>query len=214
MANKTIKFYGRGFGTTPAAINVVYNGNTVYTGEVPTVDEPPSALPDVPVDQLSFLFSLDVPVEYSGTAPMSVETTAGSVTLGSELTNYKLLKNPVFTPEQWAIIIDPTKVPESLQIRVDLATPAFTSEEIALLQDTLVSQTEKQEVVTAHNVQNWVNSGTEFNGINNETKTDVKLNGVVQDPVRWEDESGIWYWLIPEGSTLSFQYEIDSSLPA
>lgn len=213
MANKTIKFYGRGFGATPASVNVVYNGVTVYTGTVPTVNEAPTPLPGVDPTTLDVLFTLDVPVEYSGFAPMSVEVTAGAVTLGDESDNYAKIMNPVFTPEQWAIVSSPTStLEERIAVRTAVANPPLSSEDEAILLDPDASASEKQTILVDHNAQNYISSGpSNFIRVNSETKVNVQLNGLPTEPVRRADEDGIWYWLIPTNGILSFDYQVEPS---
>lgn len=75
MANKTLKFYGNGYDHTGnAAVIVTFNGNTVYTGEIPTLDlDTYLPLPD----EQQEIFSFEVDESTYGTFPMTIEVTAG-----------------------------------------------------------------------------------------------------------------------------------------
>ena len=77
MANKTLQFLGNGYGPTgtDAAVVVTFDGNTVFTGSIPTIynaGEPLKA-----PDEMQPLFTVEVPVETLGTFPMTVQVTAG-----------------------------------------------------------------------------------------------------------------------------------------
>lgn len=80
MANKTFRFYGTGYAESGnAAVAVNFNGNTVYTGTVPTVTESTVdvIVPDVNGQPLMFTFEVDETLY--GTFPMSIEVTAGDL---------------------------------------------------------------------------------------------------------------------------------------
>jgi hypothetical protein len=77
MANKTLQFLGNGYGPTgtAAAVTVTFNGNSVYTGSVPTIynaGEPLKA-----PDEMQPLFTIEIPEDTVGTFPMTVQVTAG-----------------------------------------------------------------------------------------------------------------------------------------
>lgn len=75
MANKTLKFYGNGYDHTGnAAVIVTFNGNTVYTGEIHTLDL--DLFLPAP-DEQQEIFSFEVDESTYGTFPMTIEVTAG-----------------------------------------------------------------------------------------------------------------------------------------
>ena len=76
MTNRTIQFYGQGFGSTAVEISVTANGSHVFNGPVATLDQPLSPLP-WPLDQSEILFSMEVPVEFQGTVPMEITVNSG-----------------------------------------------------------------------------------------------------------------------------------------
>ena len=39
MTNRTLQFYGKGYGATPVGITATIDGSTVFSGEIPTVNE-------------------------------------------------------------------------------------------------------------------------------------------------------------------------------
>lgn len=72
MTNRTIQFLGQGYaptGTAPITITATFAGNTVYSGTIPTL-----YISDVdrqPANQV-VLFTVDVPMNFSGIVPMSI----------------------------------------------------------------------------------------------------------------------------------------------
>jgi hypothetical protein len=82
MANKTLQFLGNGYGPTGTAAAVVvtfgeatFEGNTVFSGNIPTIynaGEPLKA-----PDEMQPLFTVEIPEDSFGTFPMTVQVTAG-----------------------------------------------------------------------------------------------------------------------------------------
>lgn len=76
MANKTMKFYGVGYAPTgeTATISVAFDGNTVFTGSIPTLamTEP---TPDP--TQYDVLFTQEVDGNLVATVPMGITLTGG-----------------------------------------------------------------------------------------------------------------------------------------
>ena len=72
MANRTIQFLGQGYaptGTEPIMVTATLDGNTVYTGTIPTLYT--SNIGRLPTDQV-VLFTCEIPVEFAGTVPMTI----------------------------------------------------------------------------------------------------------------------------------------------
>ena len=89
MFNRTIRVHGQGFGETPASITATYNGNVVFSGQIPTVNQPiDDPIPDVPV-----LFSFEVPLQTKGEFPQTVTVDAGIVAFGPISANYNVGAN-------------------------------------------------------------------------------------------------------------------------
>lgn len=78
MANKTLRFYGTGYAESGnATVAVNFNGNTVYTGAVPTVTESSIDYVVPNVNSQPLMFSFEVDETLYGTFPMSIEVTTG-----------------------------------------------------------------------------------------------------------------------------------------
>jgi hypothetical protein len=91
-AERTIQFYGVAYGASPVTLTAVVNGNTVFSGEVLTADQPINPEPIVPGDQQYVLFSIAncAPTNFSGSVPMTLTVTNGDgVLLGNIWSNYQ-----------------------------------------------------------------------------------------------------------------------------
>ena len=76
MTNRIVQLLGYGFGATDATIEVTLDGNTIYTGTVPTLNQPvpPLPNPDLPTEGV-VLCSFEIPVGFVGTKPMTCRQT-------------------------------------------------------------------------------------------------------------------------------------------
>ena len=86
MATRTIQFLGQAYGATPASVVATWNGNTIYSGTVPTVDQTGPAENYIPNEILFTLGNVDVTLQAE--IPVTIEVTAGNVYFGTILGNY------------------------------------------------------------------------------------------------------------------------------
>jgi hypothetical protein len=81
--NRTFKFYGLGYGAAPVSITASINGQQVFSGEIPTVNEPldPFPYPTPPEIASTAMFTLDnfadLSTDFAGSVPMSVTVNSG-----------------------------------------------------------------------------------------------------------------------------------------
>jgi hypothetical protein len=216
MTNRTIQFYGQGFGTTAAEISVTANGSQVFDGPVSTLDQPMPSNPRWPLDQSEILFSIEVPVEFQGTVPMEITVNSGSgILFMAEFANYVPVPNPVYTPEQFAIVTSPDSGQEGLDIIASLANPPFTQEEIDILANPNTPEAEYRALLAIHNVSIYVSSGDQEFGDNfwpGDSRTNVTINGIPGSADRLPGESGDWIWPVSVASTIAFTLNIDAGL--
>jgi hypothetical protein len=100
MTNRTMRVYGQGFGPTAVEISVTANGNQVFNGPVPTLDQPVAPL-QWPLAQSEILFSMEVPVEFQGTIPIEITVNSGGGLLLHDVSiNYVPLPNNVSSGAQ------------------------------------------------------------------------------------------------------------------
>ena len=91
MTNRTVQFYGQGYGTVPAEITATLDGIVVYSGTVPTIDQ--ENYNRMPEDQV-LLFTAQVPVDFDGTKPMTISVSNSTVVFAHVLGNYYTKNNP------------------------------------------------------------------------------------------------------------------------
>jgi hypothetical protein len=208
MTTRTLKFYGRGYGETPAAISVTQNGVNVYTGEITTINAPRTDWPDQVV-----LFTSETTVDFTGTISMSIEVTNGTVVFAWITGNYCSIVNPVYSDAQLEILRSPTSTQEEkIAVYSAVAVPPFSSEELAILETG--TALEKNAVLESHNAMVSISSGSdEYHDIyTGDERSSVEINGVLQstpDP-RPADQTGTWFWLVNQGSVLTYDLNVSA----
>jgi hypothetical protein len=86
MTMRTFKVLGTGFGTSPAQITAVLDGQTVFSGEVDLVPQSPA----VAAENSPVVFTFDLPLENSGLVakPMTITVEKAAVCFNMILSNY------------------------------------------------------------------------------------------------------------------------------
>jgi hypothetical protein len=214
MANRTIEIFGWVEGNTTCTANVLFNGNVVHSGPVPSVTAVPEIEP--PNGFTEGIVTFEVPVNLSGTFPVSITFTGGDEALVQRiLCNYMPIANPIYTPEQYAIVSNatPSTRAERNAIMIPLATPALTAEEITIVENANTTSPESQAIFNSHGIGFTVSSGPAVNKAVHlpiQAKTNVKVNGV--DVAPGTEPAGEWGYIIPftDGvGTISFDLIID-----
>lgn len=208
MTNRTLKFVGKGFGDTPASIVASVNGNVVYSGEITTAPLP------VSMDYTTYgpIFTAEIPVEFYGNIPVSVQITNGTIVVGETMANYNSTRNPAILEPQWAIISNPASTVEERTAAFGVnATPPFTAEEIATLnafnESDPASVAACEAIQTAHGVSPFISTGADvFTAIYPDPEQDPKIDGIpipVPNP-QPDPNTGDWTFEAPQGTTLTF----------
>jgi hypothetical protein len=239
MTNRTIYVIGQGYSPTPVSIVATLDGNVVYSGTIPTINEDISVTkvpnPDRRTlqEQLEMsntaLFSISEPVEYAGTGTLNIEVSGGTVWFGSVMSNYLADPhlNPVLTPEQQVIATDPNStVAQIQQLAIDIANPPFSAEEIAQIQavTTFPYPPDVLTIINAHNAKiNWASSGPDgfgrlpdLTGSLDDTWSNVSINGVAQpiNPDAYTPPlTGTWWWTLFSGDVFSATIRIVAGVP-
>jgi len=181
---RTLKFYGQGYGSETLSVVASVNNITVFSGEIPTVNESF----DLATNANSVLFSFDTGVDssYDGSLPMSILVSGadGGVIFGNVEVNQQWVVNPAFTAEQVTTFLDKsidrgTKV----TIRNTVASPAFSADDLAWLNtancigDETVNQEYKRKLVS-HGCHTYVQSTDAYAPIDGIANVAIN-NGVV-----------------------------------
>jgi hypothetical protein len=88
--NRTVKFFGQGYGVTPASIVVKLENLTIFSGEIPTVNQ--SKFNTAPTDQV-VLFTCELPIAFTGLKPMTVDVIHGTVAFAHIQANHCFYSN-------------------------------------------------------------------------------------------------------------------------
>jgi hypothetical protein len=216
MANRTVQIQGQGYGSATCSATVSFNGNVVFSGSIPTINqETINYLPDEQVVLLTF----EVPVELSGTFPVSITVTGGNAVYVEQVSaNYVEVPNPIYTPEQYLTLTDSsTTSSEKIAIYTPLAVPPLSAEDITVLESGTVE--EKNAVLDAHGLSLLVPGGsTVFGEISQpQSKTTVYVNGQSEPlPSPLPPESaGEWGYVVPivDGTgTTTFNLIVDAGV--
>lgn len=211
MANRILRFFGQGYGPSPASITVTKNGTTVYSGTIPTVDQPLPVLPDPAlINAQPALFDIEVDVEFWGQFPMTCTVTNGTVLFTNVQGNYMNYPNPIYTAEQFAVLNDPDSTrAQRLQIWSTGANPPFSAEDISLIENPATTPEEVTDIIKLHNCDTYVSGGeNKFGSINPlDCRKNVTIDGVPQPPDSGS-EKGTWWRFISNGSTMAYDLEI------
>jgi hypothetical protein len=134
------------------------------------------------------------------------------------LANYTRIINPIFTPEQWEIITDPSKQDETKEIISSLANPLFSEAEQEVLDNPETPQSEKDAILAAHAVSYTVSTGADGFSDNfweGDSRTNVTINGeaLPYPPVpRPENFQGDWPYPVPNNQTMTFDLNLEAGI--
>ena len=88
MTTRTFKQQGQGYGSSPVSIVATIDGNTVYSGTIPTVDQPIPALPNTAEYIGQDLFTWTADVAFTGNFNLQITVTGGTFLMTETLANY------------------------------------------------------------------------------------------------------------------------------
>lgn len=77
MTTRTVKIYGLGYGPTGADATITFDGTTVFTGTVPSVNAP-VPVDGTPSDDDQLICSFEIPMDIVGTKPMTYSIDSGT----------------------------------------------------------------------------------------------------------------------------------------
>lgn len=210
MTTRTLRFYGLGYASSPVTIVATVDGTTVYSGPIPTLDQPTYEL--LP-DEQEIMFTVECDTDFSGVKPVSITVAGGTMVMAQTLANYyAIIPNPVFTPEQYAIVSNPGGAPRTAAVAVwtECAVPPLTTEEIDAL--TNGPYNELDPILVAHNIQSLVSDPNTANiwlsPYTSDSHTDVIIDGVAQAPNTAGGEISHYVYA---GSVITFDQNILSS---
>jgi len=232
--NRTLQFYGLAYGDSNVSLTATINGTTVFSGEVPTINSP---MPVPPVDFSNevILFSIEnstlFPTNYSGAYPMSIAVSGGyAAVLNNINCNYMLTNNvnttvmenssisgnvlTVGTVSSGTVAIGQRLTGTDVVANTSIVSGSGTTWIVNNSQigpnTTIIGKFNKPVDGTANDYVLCYNG----NPVNSEGTPDprssVVIDGINQVPPL-SKSSGLWGWIVPSGSTIS--YNLNISLP-
>jgi len=93
MANRTVQFRGFAVGTTPTTVTATYNGSQIFSGEIPTLTSPIPPADPSDMDTVPTMFTMELPMDASGTVPMTIISQGNPVTACQIVANYCKIYN-------------------------------------------------------------------------------------------------------------------------
>jgi len=209
MSNKTVKILGYGFGATPAEITVTTNGNVVYSGTVPTLDQPVPTLPNLNlVNEPVELMSFEVDQSFTGIIPMTCNINSGTVIFADVIANYYPIPNPAYS-EADIQTIQSGDGPAILALYEAKANPPLSQAEI----DVLVANDDPAAVnaiLLSHQLTITIPGGVNDYGqcdTLDDPRESPTIDGVPQSTDRVPPYTGCWWWVVKENSV--FAYDLD-----
>ena len=227
MTTRTLQFYGYGIGIVPVTVTATFDGTTVYSGEIYTTSVP--GIPDrqqepgYPASIDKLLFTAPVDLNFDGVKPMSITVNSGTYAVFNiVLANYCPNPNPVFTNlAEYQQMINPSTDPAtSTAIFAKYASPAFTAEELVLVESTNpADKAARTALLASHGVTPLVSSGADIfrRRIYGDCHENVMIDGQPYVTDRFPDSNpiddapfctGDYYYNVPVGSTLSYNLRI------
>ena len=195
MPNRTVQLLGQGYGSTTCSASVIYNGATVFSGPIPTLNQTQVLLS--PEEQV-VLATFEIDVAAAGTFPLMINITGGNTAFIEQVnSNYMPTGNPVYSESDWDIINNPASTSaELIAVFEPLAVPPLSEAEIAVLEQGTTSP-EAQAVLATHGLNYTVSSGSaNYEAISNpQAKVNVVINGISKQP--GSAPAGEWGWEIP-----------------
>lgn len=212
MTTRTIKFVGLGYGSTPAEITVTSDGTTIFSGTIPTVNQPVPQLPNLELQaDLVDLFSIEVDLEYSATDAVVCTVNKGTVLFGETLGNYCLGVNPAYSNEQLAIVNGSSStVAEKIAVYEAVASTPFTAEELTVLNSANpATQNERTAILLAHDANPRISNDSSYGTFGvADPRSNITVDGVSQTIEHTGSDTGFWWFVIGNGSTLAYDFTV------
>jgi len=232
--NRTLQFYGTAYGDSNVSLTATINGNTVFSGEVPTINSP---MPPPPHDlSNNILFSIEnsslFPTNYAGSYPMSIKVTGGYVAVFGLITCNYMAKSLITVMANSSISGNVLTVGK-LNLGTIAIGQLITGKEVVA--NTVIESgadstwivNNSQTVTTTTIFGDWhAGHAAEKPGVVDEyqqcykgdpansedtpdARSSVTIDGIAQVPP-FPKSRGVWQWAIPNGSTITYDLNISA----
>jgi len=221
MANRTLQFFGIGYGAEPVTVTATVNGAQVFAGTITTFDSPVNTTD--PWTQVAPMFTAEVDENTVDNIPMSISVSGGTAVVGDVYADRLLKPNPVYSNEEFVALMNTEATGAEISaIMSKYASPAFTAEELALVESKNPADgTARKTLLQSRNLEPYGFSAPgEFILAHSttDTRSNVSVNGT---PVSNTDarahkalpSSALVYWQINNGETLSCSLGLPQARP-
>lgn len=199
MTTRTLRFFGSNIDGDVTML-VTVNNQTVFDGTITR-------------DQQGFLFEAHgIPLDFSGSLPMTVFIIRGSVTLGTVQISHDRIPNPIYNQENLSRFRSAETWTQKVSILCELANPSFSQEQIEFLlledpehwiaQEKILGQHGCELTVIDPNSWREAKLYDRHSDDPNDVRQNVTLNGILQVVPRGPGLNGTWSWTIHSGDML------------
>jgi ubiquinone/menaquinone biosynthesis C-methylase UbiE len=200
MTTRTLRFFGSNIDGDVTML-VTVNNQTVFDGTIAR-------------DQQGFLFEAHgIPLDFSGSLPMTVSIIRGSVTLGTVQISHDRIPNLIYNQENLSRFRSAETWTQKVSILCELANPSFTQEQIEFLlledpehwvaQEKILGQHGCELTVIDPNSWREAKLYDKLSDDPNDVRQHVTLNGILQVVPRGPGLNGTWSWTIHSGDVLA-----------
>jgi hypothetical protein len=221
MANRTLQFFGIGYGAEPVTVTATVNGTQVFNGTITTFNSPVNTVN--PWTQMTPLFTAEVDETMVENIPMSVTVSGGTAVFGDVHADRVLRKNSIYTAEDFVTLMNTEAAgPEISAVMSKYATPAFSAEELALVESkNPADSTARKALLQSRDLEPYsLSAAGEFLGAHTaiDSRSNVTVNGA---PVSDSDSRAHKsppanrpvYWQVDNGETLACALRIPQAQP-
>ena len=160
MANRTLQFFGSAYGEAPASVTATFNGTEIYNNTIATINGPVNTTD--PWNDASIMFTADINSNTISDIPLEFIVSGNATAVFGRIDgNYMYAPNPVYSAEDYAILMNTSSSPTLVAETMDkYAVPPFTPTEMALVESTNPGDTiARREVLYSKGLQPYMPTG-------------------------------------------------------
>lgn len=182
MANRTLQFYGIGYGSEPVTVTASLNGTEIFNNTISTINGPVNTTD--PWNDTYAMFTADINSNIISNIPFTFAVSGNGTAVISRIdANYLYEPNPIYSAEDYAILMDTNASATTIAQTMDkYAVPPFTPTEMALVESTNPGDTvARRELLESKGLQPFVPTGANvFNPVQTTVSCwdSVAINGV------------------------------------
>lgn len=193
MLSRSLRFFGALPEHGDVILSVTVNGQLIFDNHIVQGHD-------------NFLFEVnDIAMDFTGSVPMEVLISRGTLTMSTVMINYNRIPNPIYNDHTLRRFQSAMTWSEKISIMRDLADPGFSQDQIDfLLLDDPAQWIQQEEILDHHGCGLTVLDPAAWREVNldDEPRTTVTINGILQIPQRGVDEIGAWHWPLTAGDVM------------